>query len=385
VPHSAAVLWIIYFTCNLNSSLQRILEVKLRMVHMHETSGSRSLSQATAKSSYFFVAGSKIIAGQDVVIIYKTFLRKRQYMKLFGGIEAGGTKFVCMAGNDPDHLLKEVRFPTTTPRETVDRAIEFFLPYVESGQLSAIGIASFGPVDLSFDSPTYGHITTTPKPGWSQTDLYGEIQRSLGVPVAFDTDVNAAAFGEQYWISENRSLDPFVYVTVGTGIGVGVVINGAPLHGLMHGEAGHSAIPHDWQRDPFPGVCPYHGDCLEGLASGLSMRQRWAQSPECLPDSHPGWDLESDYIAFALVNLIYAYAPKKIILGGGVSQHPGFHKAVYEKVVNIIHGYIQSAWLSDKIGEYIRPPALGNRSGALGAIAMACALETSGELSLCKR
>jgi fructokinase len=302
-------------------------------------------------------------------------------MKLYGGIEAGGTKFVCMAGNDPDHLFKEERFPTTTPRETIARAIAFFSPYVQSGQLSAIGIASFGPVDLSIDSPTYGYITTTPKPGWSQTDLYGEIQRSLNVPVAIDTDVNAAAFGEQYWIAENRSLDPFVYVTVGTGIGAGVMINGAPLHGLMHGEAGHFAVPHDWQRDPFPGVCPFHGDCLEGLASGSSMRQRWGQSPKYLPDSHPGWVLESDYLALGLVNLIYAYSPKRIVLGGGVSQHPGFHNAVCEKVRNLIHGYIHSSWLSDKISEYILPPALGNRSGALGAIAMASVLERDGEMS----
>jgi fructokinase len=295
-------------------------------------------------------------------------------MKLFGGIESGGTKFVCMVGIDPDHILKEERFPTTTPHETLCKVSEFFLPYVKSGEIAAVGIASFGPLDLNQDSPTYGYITTTPKAGWSQVDLYGEIQRKLCVPVAFDTDVNAAAFGEQYWIPENRVLDPFLYMTVGTGIGVGVIVNGSPLHGLVHAEAGHFALPHDWQRDPFPGVCPYHGDCLEGLASGYSMGKRWGQSPETLPDSHPGWDLEADYIALALVNLIYAYSPRRIILGGGVPQHPGLFEAVRCKVKQLMNGYIRSSMLLDRIDNYILPPALGNRSGGLGAIAMATGL-----------
>ena len=295
-------------------------------------------------------------------------------MKLFGAIESGGTKFVCMVGTDPDNLLKEKRFPTTTPRETIHKVTEFFLPYVKSGELAAVGIASFGPLDLNPDSPTYGYITTTPKAGWNQIDLYGEIQRRLHVPVALDTDVNAAAFGEQHWIPENRSMDPFLYMTVGTGIGVGVIVNGSPLHGLVHAEAGHLALPHNWQRDPFPGVCPYHGDCLEGLASGLSMSKRWGQSPESLPDSHPGWDLESDYIALALVNLIYAYSPRRIVLGGGVSQHPGLFQAVHCKVKQFMNGYVQSPMLLDRIDDYILPPALGNRSGGLGAMAMASRL-----------
>jgi len=295
-------------------------------------------------------------------------------MKLFGGIESGGTKFVCIVGNGPDNLLKEERFPTTTPRETIHKVTEFFRPYVKSRELAAVGIASFGPLDLNPDSPTYGYITTTPKAGWSQIDLYGEIQGKVDVPVAFDTDVNAAAFGEQYWIPENRSMDPFLYITVGTGIGVGVIINGSPLHGLIHPEAGHLALPHNWQRDPFPGVCPYHGDCLEGLASGLSMSKRWGQSPESLPDGHPGWDLESDYLAFALVNLIYAYSPRRIILGGGVSQHPGLIGAVRCKIKQFMNDYMQSPMLLEKIDDYILPPALGNRSGGLGAIAMAARL-----------
>jgi fructokinase len=305
---------------------------------------------------------------------------KRHLMKLFGGIEAGGTKFVCMIGDSPDHLVEE-RFPTTTPEETIQRAVEFFLPYMENQELIALGIASFGPLDLQPGSPTYGWITTTPKAGWSNVDLCGEMERKLQVPIAFDTDVNAAAFGEQYWSLENRSMDPFVYMTVGTGIGVGVILNGAPLHGLMHPEAGHLALPHDWGRDPFPGVCPYHGDCLEGLASGSSMSQRWGQSPECLPDSHPGWELETDYVALALVNLIYAYSPKRIILGGGVSGHPGLLHDTRCKVRQFLNGYIGSSLLTDTLEGYILPPALGKRSGGLGAIAMAMELGVRADIS----
>lgn len=292
-------------------------------------------------------------------------------MQLLGGIEAGGTKFVCMVGNDPDHIIKEERFPTTTPCETIEKVIEFFSPFKSSGELVAVGIASFGPLDLNPDSNTYGYITTTPKPGWSQVDLYGEVHRRLDVPVAFDTDVNAAAFGEQYWIPENRSLDPFLYVTVGTGIGIGAMINGVPLHGLLHAEAGHLALPHNLQKDPFPGVCPYHSDCLEGLASGPSMNERWGQRPEELADCDAAWDLESDYLALALVNLIYAYSPQRIVLGGGVSKHSGLLQDIRCKVQQLINGYIESPMLADRINEYIVPPALGNRSGGLGAIAMA--------------
>jgi len=292
-------------------------------------------------------------------------------MKLFGGIEAGGTKIVCLVGTGPDKVVEEKRFPTTDPDETIANMLAFFAPYAKRGELAAVGIASFGPLDLNRTSPTYGYITTTPKPGWAQVDLCGRIKRGLNVPVAFDTDVNAAAYGEQYWTPENKKLDPFLYMTVGTGVGVGVIVNGLPLHGLIHTEAGHFALPHDREKDPFSGVCPYHGDCLEGLASGLSMNKRWSQEPKTLPDDHPGWDLEAEYIALALVNLIYAYSPLRIVLGGGVPQHAGLHQAVRRKVQQILNGYVQSPKVLDKIDSYIVPPSLGNRSGVQGAIAMA--------------
>lgn len=292
-------------------------------------------------------------------------------MGLFGGIESGGTKFICMIGSTPDNLLAEIRIPTTTPEETIRKVIEFFSPFVSSGELIAIGIAAFGPLDLDPNSPTYGFITSTPKAGWQNVNLYGQIQNELHVPVAFETDVNAAAFGEQYWRKNGINLDPFLYMTVGTGIGVGVIINGAPLHGLIHAEAGHSTIPHDKQHDPFQGVCPFHGDCLEGLASGYSMFKRWGQAPETLPADHPAWEIESDYLALALVNLIYAYSPRQIILGGGVFQHPGLIQSVRSKVQIFNNDYIQSSRITDEIEDYIQLPTLGNRSGALGAVALA--------------
>ena len=294
--------------------------------------------------------------------------------RLFGGIEAGGTKFVCMVGTGPEGVIRETHFPTAQPEETLQQAIAFFEPFARRDELAAIGIGSFGPLDLNPDSPTYGYITTTPKTEWTQFDLRGRVAQALGLPVAFETDVNAAAYGEHAWIAENRSLDPFLYMTVGTGIGVGALVNGRPFHGLVHAEAGHFALPHDRGKDPFPGICPYHGDCLEGLASGPAMRARWGQEAERLPDSHPGWDLEAEYIALGLADLIYAISPRRIVLGGGVAQHGGLHEAVRHKVQRILNGYIHSPLILDSIGEFIVPPRLGNRSGVLGAIALAADL-----------
>jgi len=297
--------------------------------------------------------------------------------RLYGGIEAGGTKFVCMIAAGPDRVVEEKRFPTTRPDETIRQVNSFFTPYAQRRELAAVGIASFGPLDLNPVSSTYGYITTSPKIEWNYVDLHGSVARELDLPVAFDTDVNAAAFGEHYWTAGNDSLDPFVYMTVGTGIGMGVLANGLPVHGLVHTEAGHFVIPHDRQKDPFPGICPYHGDCLEGLASGPAINSRWGKNAEALPDSHPAWELEAEYIAQALINLIYAYSPKRIVLGGGVSQHAGLHVAVRQKVQQGLNGYIQSPVLLKAIDDYIVPPSLGNRSGVLGAIAMAIDLVKS--------
>lgn len=290
---------------------------------------------------------------------------------LAGGIEAGGTKFVCLVGSAPDHIVAETRFPTTTPRETLDRVIAFFQPYIGPEGLRALGLACFGPVDLHEDSPTYGYITTTPKPGWSHSDMVGPLRRALGVPVAFESDVNAAAVGEYHWVADNRRCSPLVYFTVGTGIGGGIVLDGKPVHGLVHPEAGHVRLPHDWQADPFPGVCPYHGDCFEGLASGPAIRARWGRPAEELPADHEAWDIEATYIALAMANVICTLSPQRIVLGGGVMQQGHLLSMVRAKVSQILNQYIQSQALLTRMDAYIVPPALGPRSGVLGALAMA--------------
>jgi fructokinase len=292
-------------------------------------------------------------------------------MKYYGGIEAGGTKFVCVVASGPDDILAQERIPTTKPQETIGKTIEFFRPFVKAKQLDSIGIASFGPVDINPKSSTYGYITTTPKPGWAQTDLLGPIRKTLGIECSFDTDVNAAALGEYHWVPENRDLDPLVYITVGTGIGVGYIVNGKTLHGLIHPEGGHAFIPHDRTADPFPGVCPYHGDCMEGLASGPAMAARWGLPAEVLPDEHPGWDLEAKYLAYMISNLILNFSPQRVVLGGGVPQHVGLIEKIRANVYQQINGYIRSSKVLEHIDQYIVPPTLGNRAGVLGAIALA--------------
>ena len=242
-------------------------------------------------------------------------------MGILGGIEAGGTKFVCAVGTGPDDIRSEIRFPTTTPEETIGRAIAFFEEQARQGDLTAIGIASFGPVDPNPASPTFGYVTTTPKPGWANADLAGAIGRALGRPVGFDTDVNGAALGEYRW-GAAQGLDTFLYFTIGTGIGGGGMVGGKLMHGLLHPEMGHMRLPHDWQADPFKGACPFHGDCFEGMAAGPAMNARWGQPAETLPADHPAWKLEAHYIALAMANFIVTISPQRIILGGGVMSGP---------------------------------------------------------------
>ena len=291
-------------------------------------------------------------------------------MDFFGGIEAGGTKFVCMVGSGPNDIRAQVRIPTTSPAETIGHVAAFFKQQMRKLTLYAIGVASFGPVDLDSASPTFGYITTTPKPGWANTDMVGMLKAELNIPVVFDTDVNAAAFGE-YWWGAAQSLDPIIYLTIGTGIGGGVICNGKPLHGLVHPEMGHMLIPHDRELDPFAGGCPFHGDCFEGLASGPAMSKRWGQPAETLPDDHPAWNVEAHHIALALANLILNYSPRRIVLGGGVMQHEGLFPLVRGKAQRFLNGYVHSPQILESIDQYIIPPGLGHQSGVLGAIALA--------------
>lgn len=292
-------------------------------------------------------------------------------MNYYGGIEAGGTKFVCMVGRGPEDIKAELRFPTTSnPSETVGRAVAFFKEQAQQVKLTAIGIGSFGPVDLEPTSATFGYITNTAKPGWPNTNVVGMLHTALGVPVVIDTDVNAAAFGEYRW-GASPANDPLLYLTVGTGIGGGAVCSGQPQHGLMHPEMGHILIPHNRSQDPFAGVCPFHGDCLEGLASGPAMNDRWGQPAESLPDDHPAWELEAQYLAMAMVNLILIYSPRQIVLGGGVMQRESLYPVVRAKTQQFLNQYIRRPQLTTDIERFITPPVLGNRSGVLGAIALA--------------
>jgi fructokinase len=291
-------------------------------------------------------------------------------MQLFGGIEAGGTKFVCAAGAGPDDLTAEIRFPTTTPEETIGQAIAFFEEQAAKEPLMAIGIASFGPVDPHPTSPTFGYITTTPKPGWANTNFAGTVQQALGIPVGFDTDVNVAALGEHRW-GAAQGLDTFIYLTIGTGLGGGGLVNGRLMHGLIHPEMGHIRLPHDWKNDPYAGACPYHGDCLEGMAAGPALEGRWGQRAETLPADHPAWELEAHYLALALVNFICALSPQRIIMGGGVMEQPHLFPLIHHKVQDLLNGYVQSPEILERIDQYVVPPKLGNRAGVLGAIALA--------------
>ncbi len=290
--------------------------------------------------------------------------------KRYAGIEAGGTKFVCAIGFGNGEITEQKSFPTTSPEETLERAIKFIEVQKRSSPVSAIGIASFGPIDVNPGSPKYGHITSTPKPGWSDTDFVGFVQASLGLPVGFDTDVNGAAQGEHLW-GAGQGLDTFIYLTVGTGIGGGGLVNGKRIHGLVHPEMGHIPVMHDRMEDPFEGICPYHGDCLEGLANGPAMEERWGMPPEQIPRDHPAWDLEALYLARALASYIFVLSPQRLILGGGVMNQVHLFPKIRQRVSHLLAGYIQSEQILSDIENYIVPPALGSKSGVLGAIALA--------------
>ena len=311
---------------------------------------------------------------------------------IYGGIEAGGTKFICAVGTGPTDLLIK-RVETTTPQKTIDEVIKFFKPYTveEAGKrLAAIGIASFGPLDLNKESPRYGYITNTPKPGWTNVNLAGIISDSLGIPVAIDTDVNGAALGEQEW-GAAQGLKTFVYVTLGTGIGGGGIINGDLMHGLVHPEMGHIRIPRDNEDKPgFKGSCKFHKcdlrnnpsfGCWEGLASGVSMQERWGKPPEEIlegdKDYDRAWNLEANYIALGTYNLICTLSPQRIILGGGIMRHPGLLEAIQRKVEKLLNKYVPALDSLEKISNYLVRPALVDAksnislSGVLGAIVLA--------------
>lgn len=284
-------------------------------------------------------------------------------MPLFGAVETGGTKIVCAAGTGPDDVRARHRFTTTDPRAAMDEIARFFR---EVPPVAAIGIASFGPVCLDAGSAHFGSILHTPKIAWRDFPLRSAVREATGVRrVAIDTDVNAAALAEHTW-GAARGIGDFIYVTIGTGIGGGVMSRGRPVHGLMHPEIGHMALPRDPARDAFAGCCPSHGDCFEGLACGPAMEQRWGAPAHQLPPGHPAWELEIDYVAAGFTNLVYAVSPKMIVLGGGVSEGLPVER-IGAAMARRVAGYAPLPEL--------RRAALGGDAGVLGAIALAAAAE----------
>ncbi|MFQ5347089.1 MAG: ROK family protein [Rhodothalassiaceae bacterium] len=299
---------------------------------------------------------------------------------LVGAVEIGGTKIICLVGSGPDDIRAEVRLPTRGPGESIADILTFFRQQATLGPLARLGVASFGPVDLDPASPRWGHITATPKAGWSDTDLAGVLARELSVSVQFDTDVNGAALAEGRW-GAAKGLADYVYVTVGTGIGGGIVVNGRLVRGTLHPEIGHMVVPHDRTADPYAGCCPFHSDCLEGLASGPAIAARWgAPGAELAPD-HPAWALEADYLSVLAANLLFLLAPERILFGGGVMENRWLLDLVRKRTGARLGGYLRPPAPGGGLDCVIGAPGLGQRVGPLGALALAL----SGDDSACSQ
>ncbi|MGG3562677.1 ROK family protein [Neobacillus rhizosphaerae] len=280
---------------------------------------------------------------------------------MLGAIEAGGTKFVCAVGDEKGTIVERIQIPTTVPEETLPQVSAFFEKY----DVEAIGIGSFGPIDVNVESPTYGYITSTPKPGWKDYPFVQRMKEAFGVPIGFNTDVNAAALGEASF-GAAKGLDSCLYITVGTGIGAGAIVQGQLLQGWSHPEMGHILLRRH-PNDAFQGKCPYHGDCLEGLAAGPAIEERWGEKGVNLVDRPEVWDLEGYYLAQALMQYILILSPKKIILGGGVSHQEAVFAAIYKYLPELLNDYVALPELSD----YIVRPGLGDDAGITGSLMLA--------------
>lgn len=281
-----------------------------------------------------------------------------------GAMEAGGTKFVCGIGNENGIVEDRISFPTGPPEGTLSRAISYF----QDHEVEAIGIGSFGPIDLKPESPTYGYVTSTPKHGWSQINVLGNMKSHMDIPFGWDTDVNAAALGEATW-GAAKGLNSCAYYTVGTGIGIGLYSEGRLVHGLVHPEGGHVPVKRH-PEDAFGGTCPYHGDCLEGLAAGPALEARWGLKGHLLPADHPAWETEAYYIAQSITGLILTNSPEKIILGGGVMQQAQLYPLIRAEVRRNLNGYVLADEIVHDIEHYIVPPVLGTQSGLCGALTL---------------
>ena len=281
---------------------------------------------------------------------------------LYGLVEAGGTKFVLGVAHGPDEVLATKRIPTTTPGETISAMVDWL---AQHGPLAAVGIATFGPVEVDRGSPQWGHILATPKAGWSNSDLVGPLVSRLGCPVGLDTDVTAAALAEYRW-GAGQGQPSVLYFTIGTGIGGGAVIGGKPLAGISHPEMGHLRPPLHPADADFAGVCPFHGTCLEGLASGPAVLARYGASLSDLPADHEGHAVIAWYLAHAVTTAQAMFEPGRIVLGGGVMGTPGLLERVQAEAERLGNGYFRG-----KAAEIVVRPGLGDRSGLLGALALA--------------
>lgn len=285
-------------------------------------------------------------------------------MAVIAAIEAGGTKFICGLGKENGEVIERISIPTTTPDETMRKVIEYF----SDKEFDVMGVGSFGPIDPVKGSETYGYITKTPKPYWSDFNMIGELKKHFDVPMEFDTDVNGAALAEAWW-GAGEGLKNVMYITVGTGIGAGAVVNGRMVQGLTHPEMGHIFIKRH-KDDKFEGRCPFHKDCLEGMAAGPAIEDRWGKKGFELAEVDEVWDMESYYLAQALVNYILILSPQKIIMGGGVMKQKQLFPKIRKYVQETLNEYVQKKEILEDIENYIVYPGLGDEAGFVGSIAL---------------
>lgn len=285
-------------------------------------------------------------------------------MAIIAAVEAGGTKFICGIGTEDGKVIDRVSFPTTTPEETMKKIIEYF----NDKEFNVMGVGSFGPIDPVKGSETYGYITKTPKPYWSNYDMIGELKKHYNVPIEFDTDVNGAALAESWW-GAGKGLKNVLYITVGTGIGAGAVVDGKMVQGLTHPEMGHIYLKRH-KDDNFEGRCPFHKDCLEGMAAGPAIEDRWGEKGHLLVDKNEVWEMEAFYLAQALVSYILILSPQKIIMGGGVMKQKQLFPLIRKNVKELLNGYVQKNEILEVIDDYIVYPGLGDEAGFVGSIAL---------------
>ena len=283
---------------------------------------------------------------------------------IYGALEAGGTKMVCAIGDENGKIIEQISIPTKTPDETMPLVIDYF----KDKDIKALGIACFGPIAVDKNSEKYGHILETPKLAWANYDIVGVLYKVLGVPIGFDTDVNGSLTGEATWGSA-KDVSDAVYITIGTGVGGGILSNGKIVHGMLHPELGHMKLAKH-PEDDFEGICPFHKNCLEGLACGPAIEKRWGKPAKELVDNEKVWEIESFYIAQAISNLVMIVSPKKVILGGGVMHQMQLFPLIRKKVLENLNGYFKLEEL-ENIDDYIIPAGLNDDQGIMGAIKIA--------------